>query len=473
MEIENRILVVDDNSDSLDYIRTLLEMDSYQVETATSGNEALNRLRKPPAPNLVLLDVMMPHMDGLQTLDHLRTLRPETKVVMFSCNHSPHTVVKAIRQGAMDFLPQPCSPEELTGAVRRCLTPAPSTSAGVALAPEVEDVGGGVQLVYISQSMRKIRARVEKFAGTDVPALLLGESGVGKEVIARLIHKLSPRSSRTFLKVNCAALPTDLLESELFGFEAGAFTGAFKAKPGKFELCDGGTIFLDEIGEMSPHLQAKLLHVLQDGEFSRLGGRSLIKVDVRILAATNVNIPKVLASKRLREDLYYRLNVCTIEVPPLRQRSEVIPVLFRHFTARFASSFGRPMPPLNARLRDAVMDYPWPGNVRELENFVKRYLILDDVEAAIKELEESNQRLPSAPEEEREPPGAAFSAGTGDLKAFVRGLKGKAEKEAIRNALQLTKWNRKQAARLLNISYKAVLYKIRHYGLEDDPGPWA
>lgn len=475
MRTQDRIFVVDDDPDALRYMRTLLEVNSHTVETLASGREVLNRLQKPPFPNLVLLDLIMPDMDGLQTLDHLRALRPDMKVVMLSCTQNPRTIVQVLHRGAADFLPKPFSLEELKAVVRRCLDPSLVNSEVNALAPDVEDVGGNSYMICASPAMRKIRSHVEKIAGTDVPVLLLGESGTGKEVIARLIHSLSPRSSRTFLKVNCAALPNELLESELFGFEAGAFTGALKPKPGKFELCDGGTILLDEIGEMSPHLQAKLLHVLQDMEFSRLGGRSVIKVDVRILAATNVDIPKVLRSKRLREDLYYRLNAFTISIPPLRERRESIPLFLRHFMASFAANFARPMPPLTPRLVDAAVNYSWPGNVRELENCVKRYLILGDENIVVQELSEYRPPDPHPPEEEKEEgeeesPGTS-SAGRSDLKNLVRGLKGQVEREAIRNALQLTKWNRKEAARLLNISYKAVLYKIRDYGLEDNLGP--
>src|SRR5437588_6127552 len=235
--------------------------------------------------------------------------------------------------------------------------------------------------------MRKIRSQAALVANVDIPVLLLGESGTGKEVLAQLIHKLSPRALRTFLKVNCAAVPGDLLESELFGYEAGAFTGATHPKPGKFEICNKGTILLDEIGEMPPLLQAKLLHVLQDQQFSRLGSRSVIKVDVRILAATNINIPEALATKRLREDLYYRLNAFTLSLPPLRERKEEIPILLKHFMSRMSERYARAPLPLSPALLDACMRHPGPGNLRELNNFLKRYLILGDENLAVAELQ--------------------------------------------------------------------------------------
>jgi transcriptional regulator with PAS, ATPase and Fis domain len=309
--------------------------------------------------------------------------------------------------------------------------------------------------------MRKLRSQAALVANVDIPVLMLGESGTGKEVMARLIHKLSPRAHRTFLKVNCAAVPADLLESELFGYEAGAFTGANHAKPGKFEICNKGTILLDEIGEMPPSLQAKLLHVLQDQQFSRLGSRSVIKVDVRILAATNINIPEALANKRLREDLYYRLNAFTLSVPPLRERKEEIPILLKHFMAHMAEQYARPQLPFSPELMQACMNYSWPGNLRELNNFVKRYLVLGDDKLAINELHPKSDGH-----------GAQFASGQygdvgGGLKSVARGAKDEAEAEAIRKALEETNWNRKQAASLLQISYKALLYKIRQYGIAE------
>jgi len=296
----------------------------------------------------------------------------------------------------------------------------------------------------------------------DIPVLMLGESGTGKEVMAKLIHKLSPRAHRTFLKVNCAAVPADLLESELFGYEAGAFTGANHAKPGKFEICNKGTILLDEIGEMPPSLQAKLLHVLQDQQFSRLGSRSVVKVDVRILAATNINIPEALAAKRLREDLYYRLNAFTLQIPPLRERKEEIPILLKHFMTQLSEQYARPPLPFSVEMLRACATYNWPGNLRELGNFVKRYLVLGDEKLAINELQ---PRTDGSGAQFDPAPSRNGSDTSGGLKSLARTAKDEAEAEAIAKALEETNWNRKQAAALLQISYKALLYKIRQYGL--------
>src|SRR5206468_3709389 len=264
---------------------------------------------------------------------------------------------------------------------------------------EVEELCDDVFFVAASPAMRKVRSQSALVANVDIPVLLLGESGTGKEVVARLIHKLSPRAHRTFLKVNCAAVPADLLESELFGYEAGAFTGATRAKPGKFEQCNKGTILLDEIGEMSAPLQAKLLHVLQDGSFSRLGGRANVTVDVRVLAATNINIQEAIANKTLREDLYYRLNAFTMQIPPLRERREEIPLLLKHFMNRLSERYAHPPLGYSERLLRSCMQYHWPGNLRELGNFVKRYLVLQDEAMAISELEAKTRGLTgSSPE---------------------------------------------------------------------------
>jgi len=448
----------------VNYLRTLLEVDSYKVETAPNGYEAVRRIQEGPAPDLILLDVAMSGLDGLETLERLNEVQPGLKVIMLSCVSDPQTVVKAIRLGAQDYLPKPFQKGDLEVVIKRALGRSGSGSGGDTLVEAAEEVGDNLYFLTACAAMRKIRGQVAMIAGVDVPVLLLGESGTGKEVLARLIHKLSPRANETFLKVNCPALPNDLLESELFGFEAGAFTGAVKPKPGRFELCDKGTILLDEIGEMSPTLQAKLLHVLQDHQFSRLGGRSLIKVDVRILAATNVDIPRALASHKLREDLYYRLNAFSVTLPALRERREEIPLLLRHFMARFAARYTRDPLPLTPALVEAALEHSWPGNLRELENFVKRYLILGDETQAIQELRTRRGGTADA----TGPASASAKNNSGDLKSIVRNLKDEAEIKAISEALQNTKWNRKAASRLLNISYKALLYKIREYGLEED-----
>lgn len=457
-----KILLVDDEPGMLRYIKTLLEVDDHHVETATTGEEALERVQKGLAPDLVLLDLLMPGIDGLETLENIRKLQPGAKVVMLSCVNDTKKVVQAIRLGATDYITKPFQKAELDAVIDQCLGTNQQNYTG-----EVEELGDETFFVAASANMRKLRSQAALVANVDIPVLMLGESGTGKEVMAKLIHKLSPRAHRTFLKVNCAAVPADLLESELFGYEAGAFTGATHAKPGKFELCNKGTILLDEIGEMPPSLQAKLLHVLQDQQFSRLGSRSVVKVDVRILAATNINIPEALANKRLREDLYYRLNAFTLQIPPLRERKEEIPILLKHFMTRLSEQYARPPLPFSPELLLACANYPWPGNLRELGNFIKRYLVLGDEKLAINELQPRSdgsgaQFDPAVPRGATE---ATSSNGAGGLKSLARSAKDEAEAEAIAKALDETNWNRKQAAALLQISYKALLYKIRQYGI--------
>jgi len=455
------ILLVDDEPSVLRYTKTLLEIENYNVETAASGEEALQRMNRGPAPSLIVLDLVMPGMDGLQTLESCKKLRPEQKVVMISCVNDTNKVVQAIKLGASDYVTKPFLAPQLQGAIRRALTPA-ALERKANFAPKgdevVDNLDDDLFFLAASPAMKQIRAQAALIAKVDVPVLLLGESGVGKEVLARLIHKMSVRAHRSMVKVNCAALPADLLESELFGYEAGAFTGANKSKPGKFELAHKGTIMLDEIGEMSAGLQAKLLHVLQDGSFSRLGGRANITADARVLAATNIDVKKAMADRTLREDLYYRLNAFTLTVPPLRERREEIPVLLRYYMNSLARQFDKNPLPVSDRLVQECLRYHWPGNLRELCNVVKRFLVLEDEDVLLEELQ--NKGKDGAGEIEGAP-----ASTRGGLKALVRSLKDDAEAKEIQRALEDSNWNRKVAAAQLNISYKALLYKIKQHGL--------
>jgi len=456
------ILLVDDEPSVLRYTKTLLEIDNYSVETVASGEEAVQRMNRGPAPNLIVLDLVMPGMDGLQTLESCKKIHPEQKVVMMSCVNDTNKVVQAIKLGASDYLTKPFQPVQFSASIRRALgntkADTQATKYSVIDSELVDNLDDDLFFLAASPVMKQIRAQVALIAKVDVPVLLLGESGVGKEILARLIHKMSIRAHRPMLKVNCAALPAELLESELFGFEQGAFTGASKSKPGKFELAHKGTILLDEIGEMSAALQAKLLHVLQDGQFCRLGGRSNITADARVLAATNIDIQEAIAEKRLREDLYYRLNAFTMTVPPLRERREEIPLLLTHFMNKTAKQFGKNPLAMSDKLIQECLRYHWPGNLRELGNFVKRLLVLENENALIEELEYKS-KVVSIEE------GGSRSSAQGGLKALVRGLKDDAEAKEILRALEGTNWNRKLAAAHLNISYKALLYKIKQHGI--------
>ncbi len=459
------IFVVDDEPSMLRYLRTLLEVEGYKVDSASSGEEAVRRITDmAQTPDVVLLDVLMPPgIDGLQTLEQLRERHPHLKVIMLSCVSDTRKVVQAIRLGAQDYLAKPFQKADLDAVIQQCIGERAVEKPPVQ--GEIEDLGDDVFFVAGSPAMRKIRSQAKLVANVDIPILVLGESGAGKEVVAKLIHKYSPRAHRTFLKVNCAAVPGDLLESELFGYEPGAFTGANTSKPGKFELCNKGTLLLDEIGEMPAALQAKLLHVLQDQQFSRLGSRTTVKVDVRVIAATNINVQEAIQQKKLREDLYYRLNGFTLNLPPLRERREEIPILLKHFMGQVAERYARPPLPISPALAKACENYAWPGNLRELGNFVKRFMVLGDEEMAIAEL---------TPAREERAMGAAAGFGgasSGGLKGIVRNVKDEAEIEAISKALDETNWNRKKAAALLKISYKALLYKIRQYEIQRSGQP--
>jgi two-component system response regulator AtoC len=459
------ILIVDDEPSVLRYAKTLL-IEHYRVETAACGEEALQRMHRGPAPSLIVLDMVMPGMDGLETLASCKKIWPEQKVLMLSCPSDTTKVVEAMKLGATDYLNKPFGPPQLKGAIRRvlesgCEDADLANQDSVKDTPVIENLDDDLFFLAASPAMKQIHAQVALVAKVDVGVLLLGESGVGKEVLARLIHKVSIRARKPFVKVNCAALPSELLESELFGYEAGAFTGATGSKPGKFQLADGGTILLDEIGEMSAPLQAKLLHVLQDGRFFRLGGRTNIKVNTRILAATNVDVQKAIAEHRLREDLYYRLSAFTITVPPLRERREEIPWLLTHYMNNLAATFGKDPLPIPDRLVRECLRYRWPGNLRELGNFVKRYLVLEDERLVVDELRMKNQDAGGGEPDQ----GGTLAPRPRGLKALIRTLKDDTEAKEISRALEEANWNRKLAAAHLCISYKALLYKIKQYGI--------
>jgi two-component system response regulator AtoC len=455
-----QILVVNRDAEGLLHTQSLLESADYRVETALGREAAVLRLENGLQSDLCLLYTATPEPDDLQTIQACRRIRTEQRIVVVSPDTNVKTVVRAIQMGAFDYISQPGDSQELLAMVESYLVHAKPAKATAKRQAHLEEVENDIFFVAASPAMQKIRAQAAQVAKVDIPVLLLGESGAGKEVLARLIHKLSRRSGKPLVKVNCAALPHDLLESELFGYEAGAFTGATRSKPGLLELCDKGTIFLDEIGEMSPVLQAKLLHVLQDGKFSRLGGRNTITSDFRVIAATNIDVKEAINGKTFREDLYYRLNAFTINIPPLRQRSEEIPFLLQHFIQQFSEKYNCAAVECSEDLVRACLRHSWPGNLRELGNFVKRHLVLQDEAQAITELESNNAcaQLVAAFDDEN----SLIGEGT-DLKSMVQDLKERAEPKIIERVLVATKWNCKTAAMQLKISYKALLYKMKQY----------
>lgn len=464
-----QVLVATTEPELLSLVYTSLTLEGYEVTTVGCGDDVLQLVEKALNPDLIFVDLDSSSCDGF-ALQNFKLTYPRSKMIAISAN--ARQALEAMRLGAQDCLLRPFCKDDFEVVVSRCLGPIKATRINQS---EMEEVGEGRFLVTSSAAMRKIRSYCGFAAKVDSPVLILGESGTGKEVVARLIHKISTRAKRPFLKVNCAAMPADLLESELFGYEPGAFTGATHAKPGKFEQANQGTILLDEIGEMHPVLQAKLLHVLQDHQFSRLGGRTTISVDVRVLAATNIDIQEALASRKLREDLYYRLNTFVVRMPALREREDEISLLLEHFIAQQAKLWNIEPFPISFVLLDACKRYPWPGNVRELESFAKRLLILRDEYAAIAELALPTSARPALPMVRAKklvslPP---VSEPNNDrripnLKSVARLAMGEAEAIAISEALTRTNWNRKRAARLLDISYKALLYKIKQYELESN-----
>ena len=459
-----RALVVDDAEGIRTLVADLLEQRGFDVDTAEDGRRALALIEGGAAPDLVILDVMMEGLDGLETLERIRKADAALPVVMLSVSGKASTIVDAMRLGATDYLTKPFEEEELEVTLRNVLERRALELERARLTGE--HGAGPDSFVWASAAMRRVRDLLEQVADTDVTVLIQGESGSGKEVVSRTLHGVSSRKKQRFVKVNCAALPTDLLESELFGYEKGAFTGATRRKQGKFELAHRGTIFLDEIGEMSPILQAKLLAVLQDSAFARLGGNEEIKVDVRVVCATNRRLEEMVKEKTFREDLYFRLNVVNVTLPPLRERREEIPPLVTGFAGRFSAHYDRPRPRFSDRLMRAFDRYPFPGNVRELENMIKRIIVLENEDTIIDEIARYGRSGPGPSRLREVVDEIAANAGDLPLREVGRRASLEAEREMIDQVLAHTNWNRKQAARLLCVSYKTLLHKIRDCGLE-------
>jgi two-component system response regulator AtoC len=442
----NPILIVEDDPD----VRKLLELTlsgfGHAVECATDGEEALRRFHELGGRiGLALVDVNMPRRNGIDVAREMRRADPLLPIIVISGVCTPQQAAEAIKSGANDFIAKPFYPEELRTLVAKAIgsrAPAPAVSARI-------------------NGMEAIEAEIDQVAVSDVPILLLGESGVGKEVLARKLHAKSPRASREFVKINCAALPSELLESELFGHERGAFTGADQAKVGMFELAQGGVLLLDEIGDMDVRLQAKLLQVLQDHEFRRVGGRELIRVDVRVFAATHRDLEQMIDIGEFRADLYYRLNVIRICVPPLRERRDEILPLARQFWSKHSTPGGAPEIP--RLMEKALLDYDWPGNVRELENVIRRFLVLQNADLIALELSTRRRPVERAFHPEPVPP-APQANGVAALDQ-VAAAKREAESQLILEALRATHWNRRKAAARLQIDYRALLYKMKRLSI--------
>ena len=449
------ILIGEDESEVRGFLEMTLRCQGYQIELAENGEEVLAHLRGRRDINAVLLDIMMPSKDGIETLREIRTFDVDLPVVMLSGLATPMKIVEAMKFGATDFLAKPVTHDHLRHTLRKALDGKTNGSGRPITSPAHKPAG----MVYGSHTeMREIQKVIRKIASSDCPVIIQGETGSGKEMLAREVHDQSPRCAKPFLKLNCAAVPSDLMESELFGYERGAFTGAYQRKAGIFELADGGTLLLDEIGDMDLRLQAKLLQVLQDHEFRRLGGRETVHVEVRILAATHRNLEQAIVDNAFREDLFYRLNVFSFHLPPLRHRAEDISDIATFLLHKYISPDHAPHL-LTTRLLSSFQDYDWPGNVRELENVIRRLVVLGEPEMIVAELTRNKLRrgIASGVEE----PAPASSAQSPLILEHVRQHNDKNETAAILAALESTRWNRKQAAALLEIDYKALLYRMK------------
>jgi len=439
----------------------------------------MERVQSGVAPHLLVLDLPRGDSDTLHILRWLHRLRPEMPVIVMCFPEDAERKGEAVRLGAQEVLVRPFDEAALKSAISRYLVATEQAHAEVD-SQDIEQIGPDAFFVSAGPTAQKLRAQVELLAEADVPVLILGEKGSGKDTVARLIHKHSVRSGFKFLKVNCADMPAQLLEAELFGNQNSALFGAGRAHSGKFERAEKGTIFLDEITQMPLDLQARLMQVLQDKLLARTGADKASSIDVRILASTSADLARALAERKLREDLYYRLSAFTVQVPSLRQRHSEIVVLMRHLMHKLAKHYVIPAREFSAEVIDACQRYSWPGNLSELESFVKRYLVSGDAELTFSEFEPSlvavtkgnsgaRELVPthSHPSKSEEQPKGGFkdasSHGSRSLKSLIQSVKGEAERNAIGTALQQTGWNRKAAARLLQVSYRTLLYKIDQY----------
>jgi two-component system, NtrC family, response regulator AtoC len=492
--IKTRVLIVDDDGTMSRYLQSYLSRRNFDVSTALSGEEAI-RMFRVFDPQLVLLDFAMPGMNGIETLERIKGIKSDIAVIMISGQTAPETIFRASKLGADDFLSKPFEPKDLDVRIAKLLDRQRISTEVTQMRDQVRKQADFSMLFGTSPKMEEVKQTIEQVADTNATVLIRGESGTGKEVVARMCYSQSPRSDKPFVKVNCAAIPHELLESELFGYEPGAFTGANRQKLGKFEQANNGTIFLDEISEMHPALQAKLLHVLQDGEFARLGGKRDISVDVRVLSATNKPLERAVEEGLFREDLFYRLNVVTIHIPPLRERREEIPLFLDYFLRKYSEYYGKSPAPFSDYAISRMMDYTWPGNIRELENLVKRYVIVGNESQIIRELSthkpivssmtgaspiwglrDSAGQLQSQGSQSQQQQAAANAAAAAavvpipvptsqeDMPSLLEiGKRAamEAEREAIEKVLTQTRWNRRQAAKILKISYKALLNKLK------------
>jgi len=449
--MDERILIVDDEASVGQFLSIMLEREGYKVEAVLSGKDALEKIAENP-PQVVLADLRMPEMDGIELLTRIKEEDPRIAVVIMTAYGSLESAVEAMRKGAFDYVMKPFQIEEIKLVIKRAIEERKLREENLELKRRVKQYELK-EIVGKNEKFQKVLELAKKVAPTDSTVLIRGESGTGKELIAKAIHNMSPRANNPFIAINMAALPEELLESELFGYTKGAFTGATKNKEGLFKAAEGGTILLDEISEASPRIQVKILRALQEKEITPVGSTKTIKVDVRIIASTNADLEKMVAEGKFREDLYYRLNVVYIHLPPLRERKDDIPLLTNHFLKKYTSLYNLPPKKISDETMKILLEYSWPGNVRELENAIERAVILSEGEV-IKPVD--------LPEKIRD----RFSVGGVSDQVSLSGLTlEELEKRYILQVLDETGWNKNRAAQILGIDPSTLYRKLQRYGL--------
>jgi two-component system, NtrC family, response regulator AtoC len=439
------LLIIDDDQLLRSFLATVLKSEGYAIDEAGTGKEGLEKLAAADF-SLVVTDLRMPDMSGLDVIREGKKVRPEARWIIITAYGTIASAVEAMKEGASDYLTKPLSsPDELRRVVKRLFKEMETEQRLSFLSEELGRQYPPPEMIFLGKEMEQTRELVHNVAPTSATVLITGPSGTGKELIARVVHQLSPRKEGPFVAVHCAALAESLLESELFGHEKGAFTGAIGIRKGRFEQADGGTIFLDEVGEISASVQVKILRVLQEKEFERVGGIRPLSVDIRIISATNKNLKEEIGAGRFREDLYYRLNVFPLAIPPLAERPEAIIPLAKYFVTKFSAVLGRRQARLTEEASSRLIQYPWPGNIRELQNVIERAVILSTDRIGPESLNLEEPRKQGTP-------------GDGMIRS--------AEREVIEKALREAGGNRRKAALMLGISLRTLQYRIKEYGLE-------